>query len=67
MNKDIKFLNIEIRTWYSLTYLEDHIGLLPSVSFRPEYVWFPLHFYVALIPKSSGQLAEIIAYVIPQE
>ena len=32
-----------------------------------EYVWFLVHLYVVLIPKSSGQLADLIFYIIPQE
>ena len=33
MNNDIKFLNIEWRTWYSRTNFEDHFGLHASVIF----------------------------------
>ena len=32
--------------------------------FRPQYVCFLVDFYVALIPNSSSQLAELIAYII---
>ena len=67
MNNNIKFLNIEWRTWYSLTNFEDHFGLHASVIFIPQYVWFLVHLYVGLIPKSSGQLAELIVYIIPLE
>ena len=28
-------------------------------------MWFPSHVYVGLIPNSSGQLAELIVYIIP--
>ena len=39
--------------------------------FRPKYVWFPIHLkgplIPPLIPKSSGQLAELIVYIIPPE
>ena len=66
MNND-KFLNIEWRTLYSLRKFEDHFGLHASDIFRPQYVWFLVHLYVALIPNSSGQLAELIVYIIPLE
>ena len=32
---------------------------------REQYVWFLVHLYAALIPNSSGQLAELIVYIIP--
>ena len=68
MNNDIKSFNIELRIWYSLTSFEDHFGLHASVIlFRPQYVWFPSHLYRGVIPNSSGQLAEIIVYIIPLE
>ena len=67
MNDDIKFLNIEWRTQYSLTNFEDHFGLHNSIIFRPQYVWFLVHSYVALIPKSSAQLTELIVHIIPLE
>ena len=67
MNNDIKFLNIEWRTWYSLTNIDDRFGLHDPVNFRPQYVWFPLHLYASLIPNSSSQLAELIIYIIPLE
>ena len=68
MSNDIKFLNIEWRTQYYLTNFEDHFGLHASVIFlRPQYVWFPSHLYAGLIPNSSGQLAELIVYIIPQK
>ena len=35
--------------------------------FRPQYVWFPSKFYTGVIPNSSGQLAELIIYIIPLE
>ena len=61
VNNDIKFLNIECRTRYPLTNFEDQLGLRASVIFLdPQYVWFPSHVYVGLIPNSSGQLAELI-------
>ena len=46
---------------------EDHFRLHVSVSFRPQYVWFLVHLYVGLIPNSSGQLADLIVYMIPLE
>ena len=65
MNNDIKFLNTECETWYSLTSFEDHFGIYTPVIFRPQNVWFPSHLYVGLILNSSGQLAELIVYIIP--
>ena len=59
MNNDSKFLNIEWRTRYSLTNFEGHFGLHCSDIFRPQYVWFLEHLYVALILSSSGQFAEL--------
>ena len=67
MNNDIKFLNTEQRTRYSLTNFEDHFGLHASFIFRPQCVWFLVHLYVGLISNSRGQLAEIIIYIIPLE
>ena len=46
----------------SPTNFEDHFGLHCSVNFRPQYVWFRVYLYVALIPNSSSQLAETIVY-----
>ena len=44
MNNDIKFLNIEWRTPYSLTSFEDCFGLRASVIFvDSQYVWFLVH------------------------
>ena len=62
MNNDIRFLNIEWRTWNSLTNFEDHFGLHASVIFRHQYVWFPSHLYVICIPNSSGQLTKLFVY-----
>ena len=62
MNNDIKFFNIEWRTWYSLTNFEEHFGLI-----LPQYVWFFSHLYIGVIPKPSGQLAEVIVHIIPPE
>ena len=67
MNKNIKFLNIVWRTWYSLPNFEDHIGLHVPIIFRPQYVLFPSHLCVGLIPNSSGQLEELIVFIIPLE
>ena len=68
MNNDIKFLNIEWRTRNSLINFEDHFGLHASVIFfRPQYMWFPSQLYIGVIPNSSGQLAELIVYIIPLE
>ena len=65
---DIKFLNIEWRPWYFLTNFEGHFGLHASVILLdPNSVYFPSHLYVALIPKYSGQLAELIVHIIPLE
>ena len=67
MNNDIKFLDIEWRTWYSLTYFEDHFGLRASfISYRldPNICGF-LH--ISVISNSGGQLAELIVYIIPLE
>ena len=61
MNNDIKFLNTESRTWYSLTkFLRPFWIACPSYFFRPQYVWFPSYLYVGSVPNSSGQLAELI-------
>ena len=69
MNDDIKFLNIEWRTRYSLPNFEDHFGFYGSaIFFRPKNVWFLAHLYIALlIPNSSGQLAKLIVHIIPLE
>ena len=59
MNNDIKFLNLEWRTWYSLTNFKTTLDNMPQLFFRPHYVWFPSHLYIGVIPKSGGQLAEL--------
>ena len=62
----------------SLTGIEEHdipsqilktiFGLHASIIFIPiQYVWFPVHLWGPLIPNSSGQLAELIVYIIPPE
>ena len=66
-HKDIKFLNRGWRIWNSLTTSADHFGMHALVIFRPQYEWFLLHLYVGLILSSNGQLAELIAYIIPLE
>ena len=71
MNNDIEFLNREWRTRYTLTNFDDHfldcIICIPQLFFRRKYVWFPAHLYDPVIPNSSGQLAELIVYIIPPE
>ena len=37
---------------------------MPKLIFRPKYVWFPVHLKGAVIPDASGQLAELIVYII---
>ena len=64
MNNDNKFLNIEWRTRYLLTNFEGDFVLHASVIFKPQNVWFLVHVYVGLIPNASGQLAELIVYII---
>ena len=61
----------------TLTYDEEHnipsqilkiiLDCMLRLFFRPQYVWYLSHLYVALIPNSSGQLAELIVYIIPLE
>ena len=43
------------------------LDCMPQLFFRPQYVWFPSHLYVGLIPKSSGQLEELIVCIIALE
>ena len=47
--------------------LKTNLDCMPQLFFRPQYVWFLVHLYVGLIPNSSGQVVEIIVYIIPQE
>ena len=42
-------------------------GLHASVIFRPQYVWFLTHLWGPVIPHPSGQLAELVVYIIPPE
>ena len=42
-------------------------GLRASVIFKPQYVWFLTHLLGPVIPKASGQLAELMVYIIPPE
>ena len=67
MNNDIKFLNTEWKTWYSLTNFEEFWIVCLSYFFKPQYVWFLVHLYVAYLPNSSSQLSELILYIIPLE
>ena len=64
MNIGIELLNREWRSRYSLKTILD---CMPELLFIPEYVWFLVHLYAGLIPKSSGQLVEIIVCIIPLE
>ena len=61
MNNDIKFLNIEWRSH------DIPSQILKPIYFLDPNVWFLAHLYVALIPNSSGQLAELIVQIIPLE
>ena len=54
-------------TQYSHTNFEDYFGLHASDIFRPQNVWFPSHLYMGVIQNCSGQLAEIVVYIIPIE
>ena len=47
--------------------LKTILDCIPRLFFRPHYVWFLVYEYVALIPNSSDQLAEMIVYIIPLE
>ena len=40
---------------------------MPQLFLRPQYVSFLEHLYVGLIPNPSGQLAELIVYIISIE
>ena len=64
IKNDIKFLSMEWRPRYSLKNFVDHFGLHASVIFNTQHLWFLVHLYVGLIPNSSGQLAELIVYII---
>ena len=48
-------------TYNSLTENEEH-DILSQI-----YVWFPALLYGPVIPNCSGQLAELIVYIIPPE
>ena len=64
-------------TFNSLTENEEHdipsqiiktiLELHASLISRPQYVCFLVHLYGLLIPNSSGQLAELIVFIIPPE
>ena len=45
--------------------LKTIFGLHASVIFRAKYVWFPVHLKGPMIPDPSGQLEELIIYIIP--
>ena len=62
MNNDIKFL--KMKNTIFPTNFEDHFGLHASVNFLASNVWFPSHLYIGVIPNSSGQLAELIIYIL---
>ena len=61
----------------SLTENEEHnipsqilktiFGLHTSAIFTSQYAWFLTHLQGPVIPNYSGQLAELIVYVIPPE
>ena len=57
----------------SLTQNEEHniwktiLDCMPQLYFRPQYMCFPSHLFVGMIPSSSGQLAELIVYIVPLE
>ena len=68
MNIDIKFLNIEWRTRYSLTKFEDHFELHASVIFLDPVCVLSGSFVCCADPKLyRGQLAELMVYIIPLE
>ena len=47
--------------------LKTILDRMPQLSFRPQYVWFLAYLWGAVIPNSSGQLAELMVYIIPPE
>ena len=61
----------------SLTENEEHditshilktiLDCMTQLFFRPQYVWFPVNLLGPMIPDSSGQLEELIVYIIPPE
>ena len=55
MNNDIKYLNIKYEHDIPSQILKTILDRMAQLFFRPQYVWFLLHVYVALIPNSSGQ------------
>ena len=40
---------------------------MPQLFFIPQYVQFLTHLYGPVIPDPSGQLAELVVYIIPPE
>ena len=49
MNNDIKFLRIEHDIPTPI--LKTTLDCMPQLFFRPQYVWFPSHLYVGVIPN----------------
>ena len=45
---------------------EDHFWIACLSYSRPQYVWFLTNLQGSMIPNSSGQLAELIVYIIHQ-
>ena len=53
-------------TIFFLKFFRPFLDSAPQLFFRrTQYVWFLLYLYVDLVPNSSGQLAELIVYIIP--
>ena len=67
MNNDIKYLNIKYEHDIPSQILKTILDRMAQLFFRPQYVWFLVHVYAALIPNSSGQLAELLVHIIPLE
>ena len=60
MNNEIKFLNKS----------EEHdipSQILQTILDSPQYVWFPSHLNIGVVPDCSGQLAELIVCIITLE
>ena len=66
MNDGIKFLKMKDTIFPHLFWRPFWIACL-GYFFRPQYVWFPSHLYIGVIPNSSVQLSELIVYIIPLE
>ena len=54
-------------TIFPYNFLRPFLDNMPQLFFRPQYVWFSEHLKGHAIPNSSGQLAELIVYIIPPE